>query len=194
MTQSYTNPGGSGNRSGHILVTGTFTFNGPIAALVNGTQVDEFWWNSGQSGVELRFDFGDPRCITEAKWYQANTSTHGNWKWQGSSNGTTWTDIGAVFSLGGATTQTITTLSGNTNFFRYYRLLNVSGSTSNSPYLREVEFAIDDTVVYVTDAQITQMALEQWVVPVPPPAQITQVALEQWASVAGAGFFSARHV
>jgi len=44
------------------------------------------------------------------------------------------------------------------------------------------------------NAAMTQMALEQWVVPTPPPVQMTQIALEQWASVTGAGSFSARHV
>lgn len=45
-----------------------------------------------------------------------------------------------------------------------------------------------------TEAQMTQIAIEHWVVPTPPPVQMTQIALEQWASVVGAGFFSARHV
>jgi hypothetical protein len=198
MTQSYTNPGGSGNRTSLIAVTTTATVNGSVSALVNGTQANEFWWNNGQSGRELVFSFGGTgftRCITEAKWYQDLNSIHGDWKWQGSNDALTWTDIGASFTLGN-TLQVMTTLAGNTSFWHYYRLLQVSGTTSSSPYLREIEFNIDNGggVAIVPVAQMTQMALEQWVVPTPPPVQMTQIALEQWASVTGAGFFSARHV
>lgn len=43
------------------------------------------------------------------------------------------------------------------------------------------------------DGRMTQIAVEQWNVNLP-IMLMTQVALEQWATVAGAGFFSARHV
>lgn len=193
----YTNPGGKGNRTALIAVTTTATIStGVPSMLVNGTQADEFYWGSGQTGREVKFDFamfGAPRCITEATWYQSAGAVHGNWKWQGSSDGSAWTDIGAEFTLGTAATQIITTLSGNTNFYRYYRMLQTAGSTSNSPYLREIEFVIDNTVGYPHLAMMTHMALEEWAVN-NPNVLMTQIALEQWASVGGAGFFSARHV
>jgi hypothetical protein len=34
------------------------------------------------------------------------------------------------------------TLLGNTTAYRYYRMLGVSGSTSNAPWLSEIEFRI----------------------------------------------------
>jgi hypothetical protein len=199
MTQSYTNPGGTGNRTALISVTTTVSIgSGSPNQMVNGTQANEFFWANGESGREIRFNFGGTgftRCITEAKWYQDINSIHGDWKWQGSNDAQTWIDIGASFTLGN-TLQVMTTLAGNTNFWHYYRLLQVSGTTSSGPWLREIEFNIDDGggVVIIPVAQMTQIALEQWVIPTPPPVQMTQIALEQWASVTGAGFFSARHV
>jgi hypothetical protein len=198
MTQSYTNSGGTGNRTGLISVTTTASLGaGSIGNLVNGSQGNDLWWANSQSGRELVFNLGGTgftRRITEAKWYQDVASTHGDWKWQGSNNGSTWTDIGTTFTLGG-TLQTITTLSGNTNFWRYYRLLQVSGATSSSPFLREIEFNIDDGggVAIVTEAWLTQIALEQWGSG-NPDARVTQVAIEQWASISGVQTFSARHV
>lgn len=55
-----------------------------------------------------------------------------------------WTDIGSTFTLGGATTQTITTLSGNTTGYRAYQLTGVSGTANSGPYIHEFEFKIDD--------------------------------------------------
>jgi hypothetical protein len=180
--------------------------------MVNGTQTNEFWWINAQSGRELRFGFSDfTRRITEAKWYQDTAATHGDWKWQGSNDGSTWTDIGTSFTLGG-TLQTITTLSGNASYWHYYRLLQVSGVTSSGPWLREIEFNIDDGggVALPLNAQMTQIAMDEWAAVGPvalltqvsleqwgaaaPAALTTQVAVEQWANMQGQGTFSATHI
>jgi hypothetical protein len=201
LDPGYVNAGGTGDRTGVITVTTTATLgNGSINNLIDGAQAanasDAVWWNQNQTGREVRFDFfmfGAPRRITEVTWFQDVIAVHGLWKWQGSNDGVVWTDIGAEFALGGATIQIITTLSANTNFWRFYRMLQTVGSTSQAPWLREIEFAIDNNVDYPHAAMITQIALEEWTVN-KPDALMTQIALEQWASVGGAGFFSARHV
>jgi hypothetical protein len=147
MAQSYSNPGGTGNRNTTITVTTTATLGtGSIGNIIDGTQSNNLWWTNGQTGREVKFDFGagNTRLITEAKWYQDATSSHGTWQWQGSNDNTSWDNIGATFTLGGIATQTQTTLSGNTTRYRYYRLLQSSGATSSSPFLREIEFLIDD--------------------------------------------------
>jgi phage gp46-like protein len=186
VTQSYANSGGTGNRTSLVTVTTTAGIGaGSIYNLVDGSQANTLWWSPGQSGREIVFGFGGTgftRCINEAKWYQDLAATHGDWKWQGSNDLLAWTDIGATFTLGG-TLQTITTLSGNTNFWRYYRLLQVSGTTSNTPWLREIEFSIDDGggVPVAIDARLTEIAAETWAIPVP-LAQATQIGVEVWAS------------
>lgn len=146
MPQSFANPGGTGNRTASITTTTTATAGaGNVTQLVNGTRANEFWWSSGQSGREVKFDFGAARLITEANWYQDSASAHGTWQWQGSPDNSAWTNIGATFTLGSSVGQTIATLSGNVTSYRYYRMLQTAGTTSSSPYLREVEFLIDGT-------------------------------------------------
>jgi hypothetical protein len=108
------------------------------------------WFNSGNSGVEVKFTFAAPRLITEAKWYQSAIAAHGDWQWQGSPDNSAWTNIGSTFTLGTAATQTITTLSGNATAYRYYRMLQTTGTASTSPYLYEIEFSIDSGVANTT--------------------------------------------
>jgi hypothetical protein len=66
--------------------------------------------------------------------------SHGTWKWQGSNDDSSYTDIGSSFTLGGSTTQTQTELNGNVTAYRYYKLLGVSGTCTDTPYLEEIEF------------------------------------------------------
>jgi hypothetical protein len=148
---SYANTGGTGDRQAIITTiasAGLMGGDGNTFRLVNGNMSESntyFINNLSLSGsVFLRFDFGSgaSKVIDEAKFYQQNGTSHGTWKWQGSNNGTDWTDIGSSFTLGGATTQTITALSGNTTGYRYYQIVGVSGVTSNNPYLYEFEFKI----------------------------------------------------
>lgn len=146
-SQAYTNPGGEGNR---LLITFSGTGTGNIFSMVDGSITASssypggWFWDSGLSNQDITLDFFAARIIDEAKWYQSNSATHGDWKWQGSMDDTSYTDIGTSFTLGGSTTQTQTQLNGNTTAYRFYRLHQVSGSTSNSPFLEEIEFKIDD--------------------------------------------------
>lgn len=92
----------------------------------------------------LVFDFGDPRVIDEAIWYQSSAvATHGVWKWTGW-NGAEWEDIGPHFTLGGSTNQVLNALHGNTKAYSAYSLDRVSGIPSSAPWLMGVDFRIDD--------------------------------------------------
>ncbi len=146
---SYNNPNGSGDRTSTMSVSTNFTGTTCISDVINGdlSSVDCNVPQQSISGIVITFDFGAgaQKVITEAKWYQYTIYSWGTWKWQGSNNGSTWTDIGSNFTLGGAATQTHTTLSGNSTGYRYYQLTAVS--TGNSPiagYIGEVEFKIAD--------------------------------------------------
>ncbi len=152
----YANPGGTGDRTASITVTATLSYagGGAPSVMVDGIKAGatNFYWAGGVAvaGKYLRFDFGAAasKLITEAKYYQQTTTSHGVMKWQGSNNGTDWTDIGGTFTLGGAATQTITTLSGNALGYRYYQMMGVSGNQSNVPWVYEFEFKIDDFVAF----------------------------------------------
>jgi len=146
MATSYANTGGTGNRIGVVGIqtnVGLLTTDDPLL-LINGSFANEnFFAGLGASGQFLLFDFGTAVLIDEALWYQDNASSHGTWKWQGSNDNSSFTDIGSSFTLGGTATQTHTQLNGNATSYRFYRLLGVSGTTSTSPYTREIEFKID---------------------------------------------------
>jgi len=150
-TASYSNTGGTGNRTAIIAVTttgGMPTGGAPLSAWVNGdtTSNGQFFFGGGAIGSSqsIVFDFGSGNAvlITEAKYYQQDATSQGTWKWQGSADNSSWTDIGGNFSLATAATTTLTTLSGNSTSYRYYRILGVSGSCSAGPWCYEMEFKI----------------------------------------------------
>ena len=151
---AYANPLGSGNRSLTLTLTTTATYVNTLVQYINGnTTSSSFYWNNqAASGLYIRFDFGVAKIITEAKHYQGDTSSHGTWKWQGSNNAVDWTDIGATFTYGGATTQTMTTLSGNITAYRYYQMLGTAGNMSSNPYIYEMEFKIGIASQFAVDA------------------------------------------
>jgi hypothetical protein len=142
MATSYTNLGGSGDRSAAIVVTAVGGAT-PGNFLVDGSLTDTHYWFNSSTGCSIEFWFPGKTIIDEAKFYQSNAASHGTWKWQGSNDRATWTDIGGTFTLGGVTTQTLTSLSGNTTAYFFYRLLQVSGTASGSPYIHEFEFKTD---------------------------------------------------
>ncbi len=145
MATSYANTNGSGARSSVILSVaqnmGALT---NVPTMLDGSQADALFWGASGSLI-LEFWFPTKAVIDEAKWYQDNSASHGTFKWQGSLDRITWDDIGSPFTLGGSATQTQTELNGNTTAYRHYRLYQTSGTTSGSPYLREVEFKIEET-------------------------------------------------
>jgi len=144
MATSYSNPGGSGDRTSIIKVYAITVGGGSYSDLVNGVTNDNSFWFSSASGSIVEFWFSSQKIIDEAKFYQQIVSTHGDWKWQGSNDRITWTDIGGTFTLGTATLQTLTTLSGNTTAYVFYRIFQTSGSASPFTYVHEFEFKIDE--------------------------------------------------
>lgn len=139
----------TGNRTASITVSNTFSMLGPSGgpyeqqSLVDGVSTNgNGFSNESNVGKYFRFDFGSGASvkITEAKWYQDGSTTHGTFKWQGSNNASIWTDIGSTFTLGGSSIQTITALSANATGYRYYQLIGTSGSVSGTPSIYEIEF------------------------------------------------------
>ena len=154
MTTSYLNPGGTGDRTASISGTntipkgGTGTVSNLVDGLIQGTN---WWWTTGAASGALTFDFGAgaSKIIDEVTYIQSNATTHGTYQWSGSNDNTNWTNIGGTFVLGagGISVQVITTLSGNTTGYRYYRMAAVSGNNNQSPWVMEFEFKIDNSPV-----------------------------------------------
>lgn len=142
---SYADPRATGDRTALITITSAISLTGPTSYLVNGVKAIEpggpYLQNLSTTNI-LTFDVGTPKVINEVIFYQSTNAAHGTWKWQGSPDDSTYADVGSTFTLGGVLTQTITTVSGNTTRYRYYRLTQTAGQASSGPYLIEFEFKI----------------------------------------------------
>jgi len=149
MATDYSNPGGSGDRRGSIVITvsSITSVSGLLSYLVNGSSANEFYIKN-QSAVDkwIMFDFGSTasKVIDEIALVQSGTHTHGYWQAQACNDATSWNNIGSTFVLGGSTRAISTSMSTNTSGYRYYRLLGVSGNATNTPYIQEIEFKIDN--------------------------------------------------
>jgi hypothetical protein len=161
-TPDYGNAGGTGDRTASITVSAitqsviTVTTDmsvdgGLIGNLVDGGIVNDATESMfGAAAVDdyIRFDFGAgaSKIIDEFKWNQHDTTTLGTWRFEGSDDASSWTQLGGTFTLGGsAGDNTYTEPSANTTGYRYYQLYHVSGAYSgSSPWMREVKFKIAD--------------------------------------------------
>lgn len=153
-TPSYSNAGGTGDRTGIIIASTNLTtldggdINDMVAWVdgIYGTQ--RYWLIETVSGKYCRFHFlSNAVLITEATFYGGGgSSNNGTWKWQGSHDGSTWTDIGNSFLFSSTTTpQPMTTMAANTSAYEYYQLLGVSGNTDVC-YCVEFEFKIGNPI------------------------------------------------
>jgi hypothetical protein len=149
---SYSNPGGSGDRRDLIalaLLAGLYTSptNQLPLAIIDGTKAgnDNAAWSfvNGSSGNGLIFDFGPTgykQIVDEFTWYQNNSTNHGTWSFEGSDDLSSWTTLATGFNL--VTASTSVHAFTNTTAFRYYRLIQLTGTASNSPWCEEIEFKI----------------------------------------------------
>ena len=144
----------TGDQSSSITVTTDLGMaNSTIDKLVEGDPVDNNYGaasgciptvGGATVGKYIRFDYGsgNSKIIDASRFYQAGTkTTHGVWKWQGSNDASSWTDIGSNFTLG--STSFITAMgdmSSNTTAYRYYQLYGISGTTA-SAWWSEMEFS-----------------------------------------------------
>jgi hypothetical protein len=146
----------TGDRTATITCTGTAGMAAtaePIdSTFVNGiktTGSSTGWYFAGTSttaGKYVRFQFSTAQTLVEATCYKDNagSNTYGVWKWQGSNDASSWTDIGSSFTLGGGSSFVQTELSGNTTAYTYYQWLGVSGNYNSTHTITEIEFKTVD--------------------------------------------------
>ncbi len=159
----YTNPGGTGDRQSSIATSCSSIGVGTISALVDGLQADgSLYLNNVARDHFITFDFGvgASKVITEATWYQGGTNTHGDWIWRGSQDGASWKILSDAFVLGGSAAQVINALSGNTTGWRYYQLFTLNAAADTGPWIREIEFKIDDAS---TPGEYTKVVVPSYV-------------------------------
>jgi hypothetical protein len=143
----------SGNRqsqytitsSGHSAISGSFA-NWLDGSLTNNTENAWYWnlQNQNHNGAIIAFDLGsgNSKIYTGVKLLQSNSQSHGGaYKWQGSNDGSNFTDFDTNFTWGGS--STIESTWTNNTAFRYIRILGGVGSVSNnSPWSQDIEFKV----------------------------------------------------
>jgi hypothetical protein len=167
----------TGDRSSYITpsLVGITLSSGNISNLIDGdtSSNNQFDWTPSSivAGDSMRYVFSSTKNITEFKYYSGSGGSTapymGDWKWQGSNDGSSWTDIGASFNIRQQSSPTTyTELSVNTNGYTQYQMVNVTPPDSNgNPWHKEIEFkeasatSVDNaTGTLISDTQTAPVA------------------------------------
>lgn len=141
---SYTWKYGFLDRSAFITPTTTSTTGGgTLSNLVDGDAADNasdsWWFGGGQTGREVVFDFGTAVKLNEVTFMQDLSTNQGSWQAAYSDDNASYTNFGAAFTWGGAANST-GDLSAMPSAHRYVKFTQQSGTTSSSPFQREILF------------------------------------------------------
>ena len=147
----YTGTYSAGNRSSIIAVTTNVVIQGNVITnlVLGGYQSNSFYFGNDTIGSSeyIRFALSAGQVINEFRWYNDRTvdPEQGTWQWQGSNNGSSWTNIGSTFAIdnrtmGGNAYQTVTTMSGNTTSYTWYQMKGVSGTVTTASNHGEITF------------------------------------------------------
>lgn len=145
-----------GNRSGTITVsaTGITTSGGNVQNLVDGSETQNTtnsWYPNNNQTVTgsfaIKFALSAVQTFVGAKirMQAASNGDNGTWKWQGSNDDSTWVDVSEPFVWEYSSSGTLSPVDGFCYFeypasYAYYRLVGISGHTSNSPWYTEILF------------------------------------------------------
>ena len=170
-----------GDRTSSVTITSDITWyttGGTIQNLIDGVvtySTGQNWSDpSGQTGY-VRFDHGvgNSFIYTNSRWKygHSNPSNEGYWKWQGSDDAASWTDIGGNFILTATgiaddvvRTDTHATMTANTTPYRYYQMVWVSGNAMHGGGRRiemqfyGTEYSAAGNMVLVSNATTAESA------------------------------------
>lgn len=141
-TFDYAHTYGQGDRSATVTVSGTFASGDP-QTLVNGLGTDlSAKFTNGSSGNSIEFEFPTVIQIDQFTWDQGSNSNHNTWKCQAKLNsGDTYVDVSNNFVFTGTAGTIDMTSTPNLKFFK---LTQVSGTASGTPFLQEFTFRTRD--------------------------------------------------
>ena len=136
----------TGDQRAHITVTasaGVFTGT-PLSNLVDGNTVNNgpvYFTTGGMVSGAFWIQFAlDTGWIIDEFYFWGSNSNNGIWQAQGSNDGSTWTNIGSTFTLATGGPATHSAMNANTTSYTWYRLLGVSGATSDASWINEFQF------------------------------------------------------
>jgi hypothetical protein len=143
---AYTALGGEGRRDYLIAVSSNANINnGPLSNLVNGViatgNTNGVFFNDHETAAEFTFTFPYQCRVDEFTWYQDQAETQGTWKFSGSNDGTTFTDLATGFDLGGANATDVHAFT-NTAGYSIYKLTQTGGTTNTDRWMEEINFKI----------------------------------------------------
>ena len=126
-----------GNRTDIIKCSFNNISKGDITELINGSNSNTLEFKNASNGI-IKFEFNEKICLTGFTWYQSNNTSHGTWQVEALQGENLWIKISDTFTLGGNNTSIYT--FENKNFYNQYRLFQINGSSSTSPWIQEIEF------------------------------------------------------
>jgi len=139
----YSNNCGTGDRRSIITVTTDLNIqSGNVTSLVDGAIGTSNGWYpvAGQNaaGKYIRFQLSYAKAFNDVTFRTAAADGGlGIWKFQGSNDGTTWTDLSGDVTLGNAITESFSL--NNTTAYTYYQAVGVSGTPIDN-WIYEFEF------------------------------------------------------
>lgn len=163
----------TGDRSSLITVTssGITSASGmSVQALVDGSEATNSTnsWKPSTSTQAVNSSSIIKFALSAAQTFVAVTlrgtsgyADNGTWKVQGSSDDSAWSDISDPFlwdaDTGGSSSRPFVGFVGITNpaSYSYYRLIGVSGVTSNVPYYTEILFDAGPAPTWESALQVT---------------------------------------
>jgi hypothetical protein len=178
----------AGDRTSIITVStdlniGIGSAGADISVSVDGITypTDEFddtgrWWFTGSdqeiAGKEIRFTLQQPVAIRHAYWQSGydGVGTCGTWQWQGSNDGSTWTDLGDEFVWTTSDTYSPDDQQDlqNTTQYLIYRMLGVSGLASGALRWNEIVFDVAPVEQAVFGADVVGEANVRIIINRPP--------------------------
>jgi len=150
----------NGDRTSYITVTSDITLDsgvGPWSNLVDGgianNTTDSLYFNQLTGIKYIRFQFsGAKRRITKIKHYDTSAINYGTVQFQGSDDGSTWTNIDNTFTYQTAGVNGADFSVTNTEAYQYYQILFQGGQNSANHWWREIEFDQSDQVITMSAA------------------------------------------
>jgi hypothetical protein len=144
MAQSYSNPGGQGDRRGLVRASVNAGDNPELVDGDVGAETGVSFPAGADPGVEFLFDFNVGRIVDEIRLYFFHVDLGASFTIQGSNNGSDWTTLGSSGSIGG--TSPVAMPFSNSTKYRYYRLVTTE-DIGGGAFLNEFEFQINSVAL-----------------------------------------------
>ena len=118
--------------------------NNDTSLLIDGLNNQGLHYNLNRSinNEWIQIDLGSLHQIDSFRWVQSSVGSIGTWQPQTSVDGITWVNRGPQIDLGAGGTNVEHTLNVTTTQYRYFRILGISGVTTSSAWLYELDLKV----------------------------------------------------